>query len=509
MFHAKIILDRDYQISKIDDRIYSSFLEHLGRAVYGGVYEPGHINADENGFRKDVIDLVRDLRISTVRYPGGNFVSGFNWEDSVGPKSERPSQLDLAWFTTESNEFGLHEFMDWCDKTGIQPMMCVNLGTRGPAEAKNLIEYTNHPANSYWSNKRIANGRKDPMGIKLWCLGNEMDGPWQIGHKTAYEYGRIALETAKVMKWVDPSIELIVCGSSGRENETYAEWERVVLEECYDTVDYLSLHQYYKLTDAGVESFLAQSMELDDFISEVVSICDCVKAKKRSKKQINLSFDEWNVWYHSKENDKKMKAGQRRWENALPLCEDIYDFKDALLNASMLMSLIRHADRVKIACIAQLVNVIAPIMTRTGGGCWKQTIYYPFLHLSKYGRGTVLQIKVDSPQYDCINHDGVPYMDAIAVMQDNGEVVVFCVNRNLTENALLKIDMRSFGSMKTVEHIVLHSDDLDAFNSEENPYCVCPESCNDIVFEDGYAQVRINYASWNVIRFAPVQKDGK
>ena len=351
MQKAKLILDRDYVIGAIDPRIYGSFVEHLGRCVYGGIYEPDHPEADKNGFRTDVLRLVKDLNISVVRYPGGNFVSGFNWEDSIGPKENRPARLDLAWFTTETNAFGLHEYIDWCKDAGIQPMYSVNLGTRGPDAARNLVEYANHPGGTYWSDLRRKNGASEPFGIKLWCLGNEMDGNWQIGHKTAQEYGRAANETAKLMKWVDPSIELVVCGSSASDMPTFVEWESSVLDACYDAVDYISLHRYYGNPTGDTPGFLARTMDMDAFIKTVASVCDSMKAKKRSKKTINLSFDEWNVWYHSGGQDQEILK-KSKWGKALPLLEDVYNFEDALLAGSMLLTLIRNADRVKIACLA-------------------------------------------------------------------------------------------------------------------------------------------------------------
>lgn len=305
MKQATLIMDRDYVIGQVDPRVYGSFIEHLGRAVYGGIYQPGHPTANADGFRKDVIDLVRKLGISVVRYPGGNFVSGFNWEDSVGPVAQRPQKLDLAWFTTETNEVGLHEFDRWAKATDTQVMYAVNLGTRGPDAARNVVEYANHPSGSYWSDLRIRNGAKDPFNIKLWCLGNEMDGPWQMGHRTATEYGRVACETGKLMKWTDPSIELVACGSSGSDMPTFGSWEYEMLSECYNEIDYVSLHRYYKNPTGDTANFLASTMDLDAFIKAVVSVCDAVGSKKRAKKKLHLSFDEWNVWYHSAEQDKK------------------------------------------------------------------------------------------------------------------------------------------------------------------------------------------------------------
>ena len=500
MKKASMILDKDYRIGRVDPRIFGSFIEHLGRAVYGGIYEPGHPNADEAGFRKDVIEKVRELGVPVVRYPGGNFVSGFNWEDSVGPVEQRPRRLDLAWFTTESNEVGLHEFAGWAEKAGTDIMYAVNLGTRGPENARDIVEYANHRGGSKFSDLRIRNGRREPLGSKMWCLGNEMDGPWQMGHKTAAEYGHIANEAAKMMKWVDPSIELVACGSSSSMMPTFGAWELAMLDECYENIDYVSLHRYYGNPTNDTPGFLARSMDLDDFIHTVISICDAVKGKKHQKKQINLSFDEWNVWYHSNEQDKEIWK-REKWGPALPLLEDIYNFEDALLVGSMLITFLRNADRVRIACMAQLVNVIAPIMTRNGGGCWAQTIFYPFMHVSRYGRGTALKALVNTPVYDCEDYEGVPLIDATATESDDGSVTVFCVNRDMKEDFCLDLDLRSFGSLRLAEHIMLHHDDVKAVNTEENPGNVVPSAGPGGKSDQERAEIMLPALSWNVIRF--------
>ena len=499
MKKAKMILDKDYVIGKIDPRIYGSFIEHLGRAVYGGIYEPGHPTADKNGFRMDVIEKVRELGIPVVRYPGGNFVSGFNWEDSVGPRDQRPKRLDLAWLTTETNEVGLHEFYDWAKKANTEVMYAVNLGTRGPDEARNVVEYCNHKGGSYWSDLRIKNGKKDPLGIRLWCLGNEMDGPWQMGQKTAYEYGRVANEAAKVMKWVDPSIELVACGSCAHDMPTFGTWEYEMLSQCYENVDYVSLHRYYGNPTGDTPGFLARSMDLDDFIKEVVALCDAVGARKHAKKKLNLSFDEWNVWYHSNEQDKEIQKADK-WGRALPLLEDIYNFEDALLVGAILITFLKNADRVKVACLAQLVNVIAPIMTRTGGGVWAQTIFWPMMHASKFGRGTSLRPVITSPVYDCKDYEKVPLVDAAAVLGDDGSLTVFAVNRDMEDSIPLECDLRAFGPLKIAEHIVLHHDDVKAVNTEENPDNVAPKKGRGGKAEDGRMSVRLPALSWNVIR---------
>ena len=496
---AEVILDRDYVIGRVDPRIYGSFIEHLGRAVYDGIYEPGHPLSDERGFRRDVIELVRKLDVPLVRYPGGNFVSGFNWEDSIGPRSQRPSRLDLAWFTTETNEVGLHEFYQWVKSAGSDLMYAVNLGTRGPDAARNVVEYANHPGGSYWSDLRARNGLKEPMGIKLWCLGNEMDGEWQIGHRTAYEYGRVANEAAKVMKWVDDTIQVVACGSSHSDMPTFGSWEREMLEQCYDTIDYVSLHRYYGNPTNDTPSFQPRSMDMESFIHAVVSICDAVGSTKKSAKKLNLSFDEWNVWYHSAGQDEEIKRS-RKWGSALPLLEDVYNFEDALLCGSMLLTLIRNADRVKIACLAQLVNVIAPIMTRKGGGAWKQTIFWPFCHASRYGRGESLLPIVRTPGYDCANYEKVPVLDVAAVCDDNGEVVIFAINRDLGRPVEMNVDLRAFGAKQIEEHLVLHHDDVRATNTESDPDRVSPVSYRDGEIASGRLTIVLPALSWNVIR---------
>ncbi len=499
MKKATMILDRDFSIGRIDPRLYGSFIEHLGRAVYGGIYEPDHPTADQNGFRRDVLDMVRRLNVPVVRYPGGNFVSGFNWEDSIGPRESRPKRLDLAWFTTETNEVGLHEFAQWAKQANTQVMYAVNLGSRGADAARNIVEYANHPGGSYWSDLRIKNGAKDPLGIKLWCLGNEMDGPWQICHKDAVEYGRVACEAGKMMKWVDPSIELVACGSSGYDMPTFGTWEYQMLSECYDQIDYVSLHRYYGNRTGNTPDFLARTMDLDGFIKTVVSLCDAVGGTKHSKKKLHLSFDEWNVWYHSNEQDQEvLKRG--KWSRALPLLEDVYNFEDALLVGAMLITFLRNADRVKIACMAQLVNVIAPIMTRNGGGVWAQTIYWPLMHASCFGRGTALRPVIKSPTYDCSDYEQVPYVDATAVEGEDGSVTVFAINRSMEEDILLESDLRGFGKLEIPEHIVLHHEDVKAVNTEENPENVVPGEGRGGKMDGGVLSVPLGRLSWNVIR---------
>jgi len=492
---AKVKLNRDYVVSKIDDRIYGSFIEHLGRAVYGGIYEPEHPTADDMGFRKDVLDMVKELRVPIVRYPGGNFVSGYNWEDGIGDKSKRPRRMELAWMTIETNQVGIDEFQEWAKRADTDVMMAVNLGTRGIDEARNVVEYCNSTTDTYYANLRRANGFEEPFGIKVWCLGNEMDGPWQIGHKTAQEYARLACETAKVMKWVDPTIELVACGSSSLQMDTFGEWERTVLMETYDHVDYLSLHNYYGNRENDTPAYLGQSLDMDDFIKGVVNICDAVKQQKKSDKTINLSFDEWNVWFHSNEQDKQIAP----WQIAPPQLEDIYNFEDALVVGTLLITLLKHSDRVKMACLAQLVNVIAPIMTENGGPAWAQTIFYPFLHASTYGRGYALNTVCECDTYAAGNKSAIPYVESIAVLsEDEKELTVFAVNRSLDEEEELEMNLTGLDGFRQVEHIVLSHDDMKAVNTKEDPYQVAPVQ---VAVEENGA-VKLPAHSWNVIRYS-------
>ena len=500
MSNAKLIVDAKSVISTIDPRLYGSFVEHLGRAVYGGVYQPGHPSADENGFRRDALELVKELDVPIIRYPGGNFVSGYDWEDGVGAKSVRPVRLDLAWFTKENNHVGLSEFQDWLDIAGSEMMYAINLGTRGVDDARNIVEYANHPGGTYYSNLRKKHGREKPYGIKTWCIGNEMDGPWQIGAKTATEYGRLATECAKVMKWVDDSIELVACGSSFQDMPTFGSWEQEVLEHTYEHVEYLSLHSYYGNAENDTASYLTKNLDMDDFIKTVLAIWDAVKGKKRLSKKMMLSFDEWNIWYHTLESDKQIP----RWGDEPPRrLEDIYNFEDALLVGGLLITLLKNSDRVKIACLAQLINVIAPIMTDPIGGAWRQPIYYPFLHASKFGRGTAINAHVTCPKFDCKARTDVDSLDCVAVLSDDKkETTVFVLNRSLDLDVTTEITVS--GAKEQIEHIQLSGFDYKAVNSLGNE-AVHPRQLktSEPATQNGETfEVMLPKASWNVLRFS-------
>jgi alpha-N-arabinofuranosidase len=508
---SDVLLDRDFAIGTTDRRLFGSSVEHLGRCIYDGLWEPGHPIADAQGFRGDVLELVRELAPTIMRYPGGNFVSGYNWEDGVGPVEQRPRRLDLAWKSTETNHFGTNEFVDWCKAAGIEPMLAVNLGTRGGDAARNLVEYCNHPKGTTFSDLRRQHGWEQPHGIKFWCLGNEMDGPWQMERKTPTEYGRVATEAAKMMKLIDPTIELAACGSSSRTMPTYGEWERVVLEHTFDHVEYISLHTYLNDYAKDTPSFLASPDLMDSFIEEVVAIADAVAAERRSTKLIMLSFDEWNVWYRTRRGDEsRVKEG---WPTAPHILEEVYTMADALAFGGACISLLNHADRVRVACLAQLVNAIAPIMTETGGPAWRQTIFWPFAHFSNLGRGRVLRTSIKSASYAARYYDPrgtehhyfpipeVPYLKLAAVHDEAGRTLtLFALNRHLGEPLALAVDARGFSGLETIEAHTLHDADLDAVNTRTEPDRIRPTSLAEVSVDGMRLAATLPPASWNVIR---------
>ncbi|WP_407359150.1 alpha-N-arabinofuranosidase [Microbacterium sp. LTA6] len=504
MSSARITIDRDFTIADVPRRLFGSFVEHMGRCVYTGIYEPGHPQADERGFRTDVLALVREMGPTVVRYPGGNFVSGYRWEDGVGPVEDRPVRIDGAWHTIETNAFGLHEFMDWAKEADVEVMEAINLGTRGVEEARSLVEYANHPGGTYWSDLRRKNGAEQPFDIKLWCLGNELDGPWQIGGKTAGEYGRLAQESAKAMKLVDPSIELVAVGSSSRSMPTFGTWEHTVLTHAYDEVDYVSMHAYYQEHDGDAESFLAESVDMDAFIEGVIATVDAVKAAGKHTKQVDISFDEWNVWDQVKYNDVEAgeiaKAG---WREHPRLIEDTYNVTDAVVVGTLLNSLLRHGDRVKIANQAQLVNVIAPIRSEENGPAWRQTSFWPFERMARLAKGRILRLAVSAPQIETKRYGGVDAVDAAATWDEaTGRVVLFVANRSLSEESDLTIDLRGMGGLRVVGAETLtipEGGDRLTANLETTPDAVhmVPLAAAEIV--DGAVRATLPALSWSVI----------
>jgi alpha-N-arabinofuranosidase len=473
---TRIYADSRRTLAPLQREVFGSFLEHLGRAIYEGIYDPQSKLSDSNGFRKDVLDEIKKLGVPIIRYPGGNFVSGYNWLDGIGPKAERPTVLDKAWNSLNSNQFGTDEFLAWCRLAGTQPLLGLNLGTGTPEQAAALVEYCNIDKGTHWSDLHRKNGITEPYKVEKWCLGNEMDGPWQIGHMTATEYGMKAQDAARQMRYVDPSLKLIACGSSGPGMPTYLEWDREVLEQCYDYVDAISLHRYFSNADAADEThgdttkFLALNLSMERQIDEVAAVCDVVRGHKRSPKKLWLSFDEWNVWYRARTGD----ATNGHRQNAPHLLEEVYNLEDALLVGGLINSLIRKADRVKLACLAQLVNVIAPIMTNANG-LLRQTIYYPYSWALEFARGSALELLVESPTYEVSGMGPVGYVDVAATQHaETGKFAFFFLNRDLAKSHTVEIVWEGSAPHAT-DAVLLTGSDLKASNTFEAPSRVVPQ----------------------------------
>lgn len=496
---ARLTLDPAFRVGAVRPGLFGSFVEHMGRCVYTGIYEPDHPTADAAGFRGDVVDLARELGVSVVRYPGGNFVSAYRWEDGIGPRPERPVRLDPAWHAVESNQVGVDDFIGWTRTVGAEPMLAVNLGTRGQQEACDLLEYCNHPRGTQLSDLRVKHGWPEPHAVRLWCLGNELDGPWQMGHKTAAEYGRLAAETGRAMKRLDPAVELVACGSSHSGMSTFGAWESTVLEHAYDHVDYLSLHAYYEEVDGDLASFLASAADMDASIDAVVATCDAVRARLRRRRRINLSFDEWNVWYQSRFGGES----ELDWAEQRPLIEDTYSITDAVVVGSLLITLLQHVDRVSLACQAQLVNVIAPIRTEPTGRAWRQATFHPFAQAARYASGTVLRVEPESPLCETPRYGEVPALVATATHDDErGELVLFAVNRDPHTSLLLRADLRAFGRWQPIEHWVLADADIHACNTADDPTRVVPRTGGGATVDDGILTAELPAVSWHVIRLS-------
>jgi alpha-N-arabinofuranosidase len=499
---ASLYLDSRRTISPIDRNLFGSFLEHLGRAIYEGIYDPGSKLSDANGFRTDVMDEIRKMDVPIVRYPGGNFVSSYNWLDGVGPKEKRPRVLDKAWNATNTNQVGTNEFMVWCKAVGTAPLMGLNFGTGSAEDAGNLVEYCNIEKGTKWSDLRRSHGVAEPYKIKNWCLGNEMDGPWQVGHMTAAEYGLKAQDAARQMHYIDPSLRLIACGSSGPGMPSYLEWDREVLENCYEYVDALSLHRYIGNTkeETGEDSskYLAMNLSMEKQIMETLAVCDLVQGHQRSPKQLWLSFDEWNVWYRARSGDTLRGHG----EEAPHLLEEPYNLEDGLLVGGFLNTLMRHADRIKIACLAQLVNVIAPIMTNSNG-LFRHSIYYPYFWALQYAKGSVLNVLIESPTYDVSGMGQVSYLDAVATVDKNdGKIAVFILNRDLSKSHPVEINWQDRTPGKVLVANVLTGNDLKAVNSFESPNKVAPQAFDKPTTSGGKTKFEVPPRSYTVIQWS-------
>ena len=481
---GRVVLQAARHRADMDRRLLGAFLEHLGRAIYTGVYEPGSPLADADGFRKDVAAEIKGLAVPIMRYPGGNFVSGYNWLDGVGPKDKRPTVLERAWNSIETNQFGTDEFIQWCRLVGTEPLLGFNLGTGTPEQAVAYVEYCNVDKGTKWSDLRRQHGHEAPHDVRYWCLGNEMDGPWQMGHMTAREYGRKARDSARQIRVVDPTTRLIACGSSNTILPTYLVWDREVLEECYDQVDGISLHNYYgntaALTNNDSSRYLAMNLDMERQIQEIGAVCDYVQGVLKSPKRLWLSFDEWNVWYRARGG--RFSNGQRK--AAPPLLEEVYNLEDALLVGGFLNTLLRRSDRVRVGCLAQIVNVIAPLVTNETS-ILRQSIYYPYAWALKYARGRVLDPLVESDTYpiraeglrpDFARDDQVPYLDVAATFDPrNGQLCLFMLNRDLESERELLVDFRDLTPTRVLAE-TLTGTDLKASNTFERPTLVAPRA---------------------------------
>jgi len=481
---ARTIVDRRHVRADLDRRLLGAFLEHLGRAIYTGVYDPGNPLSNDQGFRTDVIAEISNMNVPIIRYPGGNFVSGYNWLDGVGPKDQRPTVLERAWNSIETNQFGTNEFIDWCRLVGTEPLLGFNMGTGTPEQAVAYVEYCNFPSGTKWSDLRRAHGYDDPHNVRYWCLGNEMDGPWQMGTMPAREYGRKARDIARQIRVIDPSLQLIACGSSSPNMPTYLEWDREVLEECYDQVDGISLHNYFgntePLTGNDTSRYLAMNLDMERQMQEIGAVCDYVQGLRKSPKRLWLSFDEWNVWYRARTGD----AVNGRRQFAPSLLEEPYNLEDALLVGGFVNALLRQADRTKVACLAQIVNVIAPLTT-SPTGLLRQTIYYPYLWSLKYARGRVLDLQVASESYeiragnlqaDFARNDLVPFIDIVVTHDsERNEAAVFMLNRDLDSDREIVIDWQDPVPSRVLNCETLTGPDLKAINTFDAPDRVAPE----------------------------------
>jgi len=491
---AKIFLDVNRTVSEISPLIFGGFAEHMGRCIYEGIYEPASPHADEDGLRTDVMAALRELNFSIIRYPGGNFLSGYNWLDGVGPKENRPRRRDLAWRSIETNQFGTNEFMKFAKKIDTQPMLGVNLGTGSIADASALVEYVNGTPGTYFSDLRVSHGYREPYGVKYWCLGNEMDGPWQIGHLDMDEYARKAREAAKMMRWQDPSIKLILCGSSNTQMPTYPEWDRVALETCYNLVDYQSLHYYSMNETDDTPSYLAQSYQFEDNLNTLEGTLRYVKAKLRSKHDVFLSWDEWNVWFKNREMDGN-------WTEAPHLIEEVYNLEDALVVAQWMNVFLRKSNVLKIACLAQIVNVIAPILTTTDS-LVKQTIFYPFMYFSRYARGNALDVFTQAPMTETKQYGGVPSLDVSASHDPaTGQGAVFIVNRSLTESIPVDVVWQT-GKPSAVEAVYqICGTDVKAANTFENPNQIVPQKIDGVQMDGDTQTLNVPPLSFTVISY--------
>lgn len=482
---ATITINTEDVIAAVPPTIFGGFVEHMGRCVYEGIYDPKSKQADERGLRKDVMSALREMEMSVVRYPGGNFVSNYHWLDGVGPKEKRPRVRELAWSSIETNQFGTNEFIEFCRELKIEPMLGCNFGTGTIEEVANYVEYCNAPAGTRWSDLRKSHGYEQPHNVKYWCLGNEMDGPWQIGQMSAEAYAKKALEAAKLMHMHDRSIQTILCGSSGPWMNTFPQWDRTALEVCWPHTNYLALHNYATNWENNTPGFLAYSVEFERHIDTLATVLRETKQKVGGKHDIYLSQDEWNVWY-------KDRNGDGKWQEAPHLCEEPYDLQDVLVVAQWMNVFLRKCDVLKMACLAQIVNVIAPLKTR-GDALLKESIFYPFVMYSANARGSAVRAKVESPRYESKRFGEVPVIDVAATVDvEKKKAAVFIVHRATSETLMTQVTFAGKNSpVKVTGAKQIWGLDPKAGNTFERPDVVVPRDVGAMPFKDGSFPIKL------------------
>ncbi len=459
---AQILIDTNRTIATISPLLFGGFAEHMGRCVYEGIYDPKSPQADEHGFRKDVMEALRDQSYTIIRYPGGNFLSGYHWLDGIGPQDQRPRRRELAWQSLETNQFGTNEFMEFCRSINAAPMLGVNMGTGTIQAAADLVEYCNVPAGTHWSDLRIHHGSREPHNVRYWCVGNEMDGSWQMGHLDAVAYGNKALEAAKLMKWQDPTIKTILCGSSSDQMSAYPEWDRTALEIAWEHMDYLSMHCYVSNHDNDTASYLASAVRFEHYVDTLEATLRYVKARRRSKHDVSLSWDEWQTWY-------ALDHLQGNWTEAPHLAEEIYTLEDALVVAQWLNVFLRKSHVLKIACVAQIVNVISWLHTRPDG-LLKQPSYYVFKLVSTLARGEALDVHVKAPMVETKQYDAVPALDvSVSYDAETRQGAVFVVNRCQTESVVTELVWQDGCAIQFEKAWQLAGNDPKEANSWEDP----------------------------------------
>jgi alpha-L-arabinofuranosidase len=489
---ARVTLDNERTIGAISPLLFGGFAEHMGRCIYGGLYDPGSPQADAQGFRRDVQAALRELRLSILRYPGGNMLSGYDWRDGVGPQAQRPRRRELAWQSTETNQFGTDEFIAYCRAMDILPMLGVNLGTGTVEDASALVEYCNAPVGTRYADLRAANGNPEPYGVEYWCVGNEMDGPWQIGQLSAEDYGKKAREVAKVMRLQDPSLKLVACGSSNTTMATYPEWDRVVLESCWEQVDYLAMHYYATNYDNDTASYLALAAQFESHVDTLAGLLRYVKAKRRSKHDVWLSWDEWNVWY-------KDRSGKGGWREAPPLSEEVYNLEDALVVAQWLNVFLRRCDVLHMACLAQVVNTISPLTVR-GEQLLKQPTFYPIALVAQHAAGQALEPLVSAPEYDTKLFGAMPLLDVSASYDEAaGRGAVFLVNRSQTEAVTTELVWRGAAPGRATAIHQVAGTDPKAINTFERPDAIVSRELGSEAVSDGKLTLKLPPLSFTAV----------